>query len=65
LVESVIVSEEVPGSISIYYTKRKDPSVLVDIEGKKIVLTPSVESGEIKWKCMGTLAEDLLPVACR
>jgi hypothetical protein len=65
LVESIIVSEEVSGSISIYYTKRKDPSVLVDIEGKKIVLTPSVESGEIKWKCMGTLAEDLLPVACQ
>ena len=65
LVESIIVSEEAPGSISIYYTKRKDPSVLVDIEGKKIVLTPSIESGEIKWKCIGTLAEDFLPVACR
>ena len=65
LVESIIVSKEIPGSISIYYTTRKDPSVLVDIEGKKIVLTQSVEAGEIKWKCMGTLSKDLLPVACQ
>ncbi len=65
LVESIVVSEEAPGSISIYYTKRKDSSVLVDIEGKKLVITPSVEGGEVKWKCKGTLAEDLLPAACR
>lgn len=65
LVESIIVSEEAPGSISIYYTKRKDSSVLVDIEGKKLVITPSIEAGELKWKCKGTLAEDLLPAACR
>ncbi len=65
LVKSIIVSEKTPGSISIYYTTRNDPNVLVDIEGKKIVLTPSVETGEIKWKCMGTLAKDLLPIACQ
>ncbi len=65
LVESIIVGEEVPGSISIYFTKRKDSSVLVDIEGKKLVLTPSIEAGELKWKCKGTLAVDLLPAACQ
>ena len=65
LVESIVVSEEAPGSISIYYTKRKDSSVLIDIEGKKLVITPSVEDGEVKWKCKGTLAEDLLPAVCR
>jgi hypothetical protein len=65
LVESIIVSEDVPGSISIYYTKRKDSSVLVDIEGKKLVITPFIEGGEVNWKCNGTLAENLLPAACR
>lgn len=65
LVESIIVSEEAPGSISIYFTKRKDSSVLVDIEGKKLVITPSVEGVEVKWKCKGTLPGDLLPAACR
>lgn len=65
LVESIIVSEEAPGSISIYYTKRKDSSVLVDIEGKKLVIMPSIKAGELKWKCKGTLAVDLLPAACQ
>ncbi len=65
LVESIIVSEEAPGSISIYYTKRKDSSVLVDIEGKKLVITPSIVAGKLKWKCKGTLAENLLPAACQ
>lgn len=65
LVESIIVSEEESGSISIYYTNRKDPSVLGDIEGKKIVLIPSSQDGEIKWRCKGSLTEDLLPLACQ
>ncbi len=65
LVESIIVGEEAPGSISIYYTKRKDSSVLVDIEGKKLVIMPSTKAGELKWKCKGTLAVDLLPAACQ
>lgn len=65
LVDSIIVSEEVPGSISIFYTSRKDPGVAQKIEGKKIVITPYIDTGEVKWKCKGTLTEDLLPAACR
>ena len=65
LVGSILVSEEAPGSISVYYTSRKDPNVLADIEGKKIILIPFVDSAEIKWSCKGTLPEDLLPLACR
>ena len=60
-----VVGEEVPGSISLLYTSRKDQNAPADIEGKKVVLTPSVEEGEVRWSCKGTLPEDLLPVPCR
>lgn len=65
LLESIVVGEEVPGSISLLYTSRKDQNAPADIEGKKVVLTPSVEEGEVRWSCKGTLPEDLLPVPCR
>jgi hypothetical protein len=65
LIESIVVGEEVPGSISLLYTSRKDPKAVTDIQGKKIVLTPSANDAGITWKCTSTLPEELLPLACR
>lgn len=65
LVESIIVGEEASGSISVYFTSSKDPKAPAGIEGKKIVLTPSVQDGVVSWTCKGTLTEELLPVPCR
>jgi len=65
LVESIIVGEEASGSISVYFTSRRDPNMSAGIEGKKIVLTPSAQDGKVTWRCKGTLAEDLLPAPCR
>jgi hypothetical protein len=65
LIESIVVGEEAPGSISLLYTNRKDPNASVDIDGKKVVLTPFVNGAEITWKCASTLPEELLPLACR
>ncbi len=65
LLESITVGEEAPGSISLIYTSRKDPGAPADIEGKKVVLTPSANGAEITWRCIGTLPEELLPVPCR
>lgn len=65
LLESIVVGEEAPGSISLLFTIRKDPDAPVEIEGKKVVLTPSVDGAEITWRCEGTLPEELLPVPCR
>ncbi len=65
LVDTIIVGEEAPGSISVYFTSSRDPDVSTDIEGKRIVLTPSVHEGVVSWTCNGTIAEDLLPGPCR
>ena len=65
LIESIVVGEEVPGSISLLYTSRKDQKATADIEGKKIVLTPLANNAEITWKCTSTLPQELLPLACR
>jgi len=65
LIESIVVGEEVPGSISLLYSSRKDPKAATDIEGKIIVLTPSADDAEITWRCTSTLPEELLPLACR
>lgn len=65
LVESIIVGEDAPGSITVYYTRRNDPGVLADVDGKKIVLIPFAQAGEVRWKCKGTLDNDLLPKVCR
>ncbi len=65
LVDSIVIGQEEPGSISVYYTHRRDPDVVADVEGKMIVLTPFIQEGAVRWKCKGTLADDLLPKACR
>jgi len=65
LVETIIVGEETPGSISVYFTSRKVPNAPAGIEGKKVVFTPFAQEGKVTWRCKGTLAEDLLPVPCR
>ena len=65
LVESIIVGEEASGSISVYFTSSKDTKAPAGIEGKKIVLTPSVQDGVVSWTCKGTLTEELLPGPCR
>ncbi len=65
LVESIIVGEEVSGSISVYFTSSRVPNAPAGIEGKKIVLTPSAQAGVVSWSCKGTLKENLLPVPCR
>ncbi len=65
LVESIIVGEEVSGSISIYFTSSRDPNVPANIEGKKVMLIPSTQNGVVSWTCKGTLTNDLLPISCR
>ncbi len=65
LLESIVVGEEAPGSISLLYTSRKDPNAPADIQGKKVVLTPFANDAEITWKCTSTLPEELLPLACQ
>ena len=65
LVESIIVGEEAPGSISVYFTSSKVPNAPTGIEGKKVILTPSVKNEVVSWTCKGTLKENLLPVPCR
>ena len=65
LLESIVVGEEAPGSISLLYTSRKDPNAPADIQGKKVVLTPFVNDAGVTWRCTSTLPEDLLPLACR
>lgn len=65
LVESIIVGEEVSGSISIYFTSSRDPNVPTDIEGKKVILIPSAQNGIVSWTCKGTLTKELLPISCR
>jgi pilin len=65
LLESIVVGEEAPGSISLLYTSRKDLNAPAYIEGKKVVLTPSAKGGEVIWSCKGTLPEELLPVPCQ
>ncbi len=65
LLESIVVGEEAPGSISLLYTSRKDPNAPADIQGKKVVLTPFANDAGITWRCTSTLPEDLLPLPCR
>ena len=65
LVESIVVGEEAPGSISVYFTNRRDPNAPANIEGRKVVLTPFAVDAELSWRCTSTLPEDLLPLACR
>ncbi len=65
LLESIIVGEESPGSISLLYTSRKDPDAPANIQGKKVVLTPFANDAGITWRCMSTLPEELLPLPCR
>ncbi len=65
LLESIIVGEEAPGSISVYFTRSRDPNAPENIEGKKVVLTPFAVDAELSWRCTSTLPEDLLPLACR
>ena len=65
LLESIVVGEEAPGSISLLYTSRKDPNAPADIQGKKVVLTPFVNDAGVTWRCTSTLPEDLLPLACK
>jgi hypothetical protein len=65
LLESIVVGEGAPGSISLLYTSHKDPNAPADIQGKKVVLTPFVNAAGITWRCTSTLPEDLLPLACR
>lgn len=65
LLESIIVGEEAPGSISVYFTRSRDPNAPENIEGKKVVLTPIAVDAKLSWRCTSTLPEDLLPLACR
>ena len=65
LLQSIVVGEETPGSISLLYTSRKDPDAPVDIQGKKVVLTPLAIDAELTWRCTSTLPKDLLPLACQ
>ena len=65
LLESIVVGEEAPGSISLLYTSLKDPNAPADIQGKKVVLTPFANDAGITWRCTSTLPEDLLPLACQ
>lgn len=65
LLESIVVGEEAPGSISLLYTSRKDPNAPADIQGKKVILTPFANDAGITWRCTSTLPEDLLPLPCR
>ena len=65
LLESIIVAEESPGSISLLYTSRKNLNAPADIDGKKVILTPSAKGAEITWRCTSTLPKELLPVPCQ
>jgi hypothetical protein len=65
LLESIVVGEEAPGSISLLYTSRKDPNAPAEVQGKKVVLTPFANDVGITWRCTSTLPEDLLPLPCR
>ena len=63
--ESIVIGEGSPGSISLLYTSRKDLNAPADIDGMKVILTPSAKGTEITWRCTGTLPKELLPVPCQ
>ena len=65
LVGSIQVGIDGPGTVTIYYTNARDNSISPDINGKKIILTPTSQGQELNWSCKGNLPLELLPKPCR
>ena len=65
LVEKIVVAEEIPGAISIYFKNKETNKIEKDINGKKIMLIPVVVDNTLDWICKGNLYRDLLPKRCK
>jgi len=65
LVQSINVGEDGPGTISVYYTNSRNPDIPATVNGKRIILTPTMQGDKLDWNCKGTIPVDLLPAPCR
>jgi hypothetical protein len=65
IVASIKIAERSPGSITIYYTNERDPSIEPEISGKSLTLTPRVDNSLIEWSCKGTVPSQYIPSTCR
>lgn len=65
IVSKIIVGEEFPGSISVYYSNARAPGLSAGISGKFLTLKPYLYDGKVDWSCKGNVAEEFLPRVCR
>jgi hypothetical protein len=65
LVQSINVGEDGPGTISVIYTNSRNLDIPATVNGKKMILTPTIQGDKLVWSCKGTIPVDLLPAPCR
>jgi hypothetical protein len=65
LVKNIDVGVDGPGAITVYFINKDVVNIAADINGKKIILKPSVKNDKLDWSCSGNLSRDLLPKACQ
>jgi hypothetical protein len=65
IVSEIKIAEIAPGSITVYYTNVRDPSIDDAISGKNLSLTPYESQGILEWSCKGNVPLDYMPKPCR
>lgn len=64
-VESIMVGENGPGTITVYFSTDNTENAPTAINKTKITLTPSLMDEGFTWNCKGTMPPELLPVPCK
>jgi hypothetical protein len=65
IVSEIKIAEIAPGSITVYYTNARDPSIDAAISGKYLSLKPYESKGVLEWSCKGNVPVDYTPKPCR
>ena len=53
------------GVITVYFKNKQAIHVTEDIDGRKIVLTPTIVNNKLSWICTGNISPVLLPKRCQ
>ena len=65
IVSKIVVAEDSPGTITVYFTDARHPELAAGIAGKSLTLSPHVLTDTVEWSCKGNVPVEFLPRPCK
>ncbi len=65
IVSKIVVAENSPGTITVYFSNARHPGLAPGIAGKSLTLSPYVLTDTVEWSCKGNVPAEFLPRPCK